>query len=144
MKALVADQECVPAESEVRKRPRMALTNFLKLGKRKECVGCSHALLQAICTYTDRLRHGVSKYLLHIHTCLHTLHEFSASTYTIERFTIETLASCRFHTFHLVSCNDNYGDNEDDDDNDEGWMDTQEVVALGWGSCLGHCFLVKC
>lgn len=81
MKALVADQECVPAESEVRKRPRMALTNFLKLGKRKECVGCSHALLQAICTYTDRLRHGVSKYLLHIHTCLHTLHEFSASTY---------------------------------------------------------------
>lgn len=31
--------ECVPAASEVRKRPRMALTNFLKLDKRKGCVG---------------------------------------------------------------------------------------------------------
>lgn len=64
--------ECVPAASEVRKRPRMALTNFLKPGRRKECVGCSHTLLLALCTYTDRLRHGVSKYLPHIHTCFHT------------------------------------------------------------------------
>lgn len=64
--------ECVPAASEVRKRPRMAVTNFLKPGKRKECVGCSHALLLAIRTYTVRLRHGASKYLLHIHTCFRT------------------------------------------------------------------------
>lgn len=74
-------RECVPAASEVRKRPRMALTNFLKLGKRKECVGCSHSLLLAICTYTDRLRHGVSKYLLHTHTYLH---EFTRRTYDPE------------------------------------------------------------
>lgn len=64
--------EHVPAPSEVRKRPRMALSNFLKLGKKNKCVGCSPALLLAICTYSDGLKHGVSKYLLHIRTCLHT------------------------------------------------------------------------
>ncbi|TSK38534.1 Nuclear pore complex protein Nup93 [Bagarius yarrelli] len=59
-KALVVCRlKCVPAASEVRKRPRMALTTALKLGKRKECIGCSHTLLLTICTYTDRPRHSI-------------------------------------------------------------------------------------
>lgn len=89
-------RECVPAAREVRKRPRMALTNFLKLGKRKECVECSHSLLLAICTYTDRLRHGVSKYLLHTHTCLHTC------TSSLGAHTIQNWSTCIMQSLHFA------------------------------------------